>query len=144
MSKTFKFGKTSLSRIETCKPDLENLFKRVVSTYDCSILCGTRTRQEQDLAYNTKRSKVKWPNSKHNSNPSSAVDVAPYPIDWGEKGTAEQRRKAIARFYHFAGYVKAMADVMNIKIRWGGDWDGDNNFADQRFDDLVHWELRDD
>jgi len=122
---------------------MQTLLNYVVRKYDCSVLCGTRTRAEQDLAFNSGNSTVKWPKSKHNSNPSRAADVAPYPIDWGEAGTKEQRRKAIARFYHFAGYVLAMAEVLNIKVRWGGDWDNDRNFADQKFDDLVHWELVD-
>jgi peptidoglycan L-alanyl-D-glutamate endopeptidase CwlK len=26
-------------------------------------------------------------------------------------------------------------------IRWGGDWDGDQDFRDQTFDDLAHFEL---
>ena len=60
-----------------------------------------------------------------------AVDVCPYPIDWNNK----------ERFYHFAGYVKGIADSMGIKIRWGGDWDGDTVFDDQSFHDLPHFEL---
>ena len=69
--------------------------------------------------------------SKHNSFPSLAVDVAPYPINWSDK----------ERFYFFAGYVKATADQMKIKIRWGGDWDGDTKVRDQTFMDLPHYEL---
>lgn len=71
------------------------------------------------------------------------MDVAPYPIDWGTEGSAEERRKALARFYHFAGYVLAVADAQGVGLRWGGDWDGDQTFTDQAFDDLVHFELLD-
>ena len=28
-----------------------------------------------------------------------------------------------------------------IPLRWGGDWDMDHNFKDQKFDDLCHFEL---
>ena len=77
----------------------------------------------------------------NNQQPSLAVDVVPYPIDWGEAGTESEKRKAIARFYHFAGYVLRTAEKMDISIRWGGDWDGDKDFSDQSFDDLPHWEL---
>jgi hypothetical protein len=60
-----------------------------------------------------------------------AVDVAPYPIDWEDT----------KRFYHFAGFVQATAKQLNIPIIWGGDWNNNNNFKDQTFNDLVHFEL---
>ena len=59
------------------------------------------------------------------------IDVAPCPIQWNNS----------KRFYHFAGYVKGVADSLGIKICWGGDWDKDNDFDDQTFNDLVHFEL---
>jgi len=31
---------------------------------------------------------------------------------------------------------------MGLKIRWGGDWDMDTQTKDNKFDDLVHFELR--
>lgn len=135
------FGYKSTKELSTAHPDLQKLFNFVVKTYDCMVIQGHRGKEEQDLYNSQGRSKVKYPNSKHNSIPSFAVDVAPYPIDWGEEGTSAERSKAIARFYHFAGYVMATAEKFNIKIRWGGDWDSDLDFSDQRFDDLVHFEL---
>ena len=33
-----------------------------------------------------------------------------------------------------------VAAAEGIKIRWGGDWDRDNDLADQSFNDLVHFE----
>ena len=30
---------------------------------------------------------------------------------------------------------------MNIKLRWGGDWDRDTQVKDNSFDDLLHFEL---
>lgn len=136
-----KFGKTSKERLNTAKLCLQDLFNIVVQDYDCSILCGHRNQLHQDAAFNSGASKVSWPNSRHNSFPAQAVDVAPYPIDWGETGTTNERQKAIARFYHFAGYVTHVSENENIPVRWGGDWDGDKIFSDQKFDDLVHWEL---
>ena len=44
----------------------------------------------------------------------------------------------------FAGYVQGVAEQLGIKIRWGGDWDSDFDFKDQTFNDLVHFELRED
>lgn len=126
-----KFSKVSQDRLKTCDQRLQDLFNEVIKNYDCSIICGHRGQADQDKAYNEGKSKIKWPNGKHNSNPSRAVDVAPYPIDWNDT----------KRFYHFAGYVKATADQMGIKIRWGGDWDSDNDFKDNSFNDTPHFEL---
>lgn len=131
------FSKTSVERLNTCDQRLVTLFNEVVKHYDCTILCGVRSKEEQDEAFRTGKSKLKWPNSKHNvlkpDQKSKAVDVAPYPIDWNNKDA----------FYHFAGFVRAIAAQQGIKIRWGGDWDGDFNLKNQTFFDLPHFELVD-
>lgn len=129
-----KFSRTSLQRLETCHPDLQRLFKEVVKNYDCTILEGHRGKDDQDHYFGTGRSKLQWPRSKHNTKPSLAVDVAPYPINWDHK----------EQFYHFAGYVQAIADQMDIDLRFGGDWDQDKDLYDQSFFDLVHFEVEPD
>ena len=126
-----KFGRTSRKRLITCKEDLQTLFNEVVKHFDCSVLGGYRGRNEQDTAYESGHSKVKWPNGKHNSNPSLAVDVAPYPIDWDDR----------ERFIYFGGFVKGCAYQLGLPLRWGGDWDNDSQLSDNKFDDLVHFEL---
>lgn len=129
-------GKASLEELSSCEADLIDLFSEVVKTYDNTILEGHRVMERQKELFRTKKSKTLG--SKHLSLPSRAVDVSPYPIPskWGEGDF-----KVLAQFYHFAGYVKAVADRMGIIVRWGGDWDSDYVFNDQTFDDLVHWEL---
>lgn len=127
------FGTTSKNRLLTCHPDLQRLFITVVQNYDCSIIYGARTLEEQKRLVSEGLSRTM--NSRHlvgNDGYSHAVDVAPYPIDW----------ENTKRFYHFGGYVLATADMLGIKIRWGGDWDSDNDLDDQRFMDLVHFELK--
>lgn len=126
-----KFGALSEERLRTCDPRLQILFREVVHQYDCAVLVGHRGKEEQNKAVREGNSKVFWPNGRHNSKPSMAVDVAPYPIDW----------KNEKRFYHFAGYVQGKASEMSIKIRFGGDWDRDFDLDDQDFMDLVHFEL---
>jgi peptidoglycan LD-endopeptidase CwlK len=131
-----KFGQKSLITLATCHPKLQMLFNKVVEEYNCTVLEGFRTGERQDELYRTGMSKLKFPNSKHNQQPSIAVDVAPYfseapHIRWNDKES----------FYHFGGYVKGVASQMGIKIRWGGDWDGDNDLHDQSFMDLPHFEL---
>ena len=127
-----RFGSRSRSKLETCHEDLQKVFNEVIKHFDCTILEGTRPKELQDEYYRTGKSKVKYPNSKHNSSPSRAVDVAPYPIKWQDTD----------RFYFFAGYVKGIASQMGIELRWGGDWDSDTEVGDQTFMDLPHFELR--
>ena len=112
-------------------PDLRWLFNEVIKQHDCTVIQGWRSNEEQEEYYRTGKSKLRAGQSKHNKNPSLAIDVAPYPIDWNN----------YRRFYHFGGYVQGIADSLKIPIKWGGDWDGDNNFNDQTFHDLPHFEL---
>tara|TARA_Y100000401_G_scaffold70893_1_gene56996 strand:+ start:1213 stop:1605 length:393 start_codon:yes stop_codon:yes gene_type:complete len=127
-----KFGSTSKRRLSTCEKDLQLLFKEVVRGFDCTIVCGHRGEEAQNEAYKRGNSKVKYPHGRHNANPSRAVDVAPYPIDWSDRD----------RFHYFAGYVKGIASQMGIDVIWGGDWDNDTDLKDNGFDDLVHFELK--
>ena len=132
------FSDISRERLKTCHRDLQTLFNHVIQDYDCSVICGFRTSKEQDEAYAAGNSQLEWPNSKHNSIPSLAVDVVPHEkvIDWGKLQSA-----------HFAGYVKGVADrlfhigVISHHIRFGLDWDNDNDIDDTKFWDACHFEI---
>ena len=128
-----EFSPLSKRRLAECHPDLQKLMNEVIKHYDIVVLCGFRGKDEQDKAFREGKSKLSFPKSKHNVTPSLAVDIAPYPLDWND----------LKRFWHLAGYVKATAEKMGIKIRQGADWDGDNDFKDQKFIDLPHVELAD-
>lgn len=128
-----KFGKKSLEQLNTCDQRLIDICNEAIKIYDFSVLQGYRGQEQQDYFYYAGQSHLKYPNSKHNKNPSLAVDLAPYPINW----------KDTKRFYHLAGIIKAIAYSKNINIRWGGDWDNDGDFEDQRFFDLPHFEIID-
>ena len=130
------FGKTSKSRLGMCHPKLQLVFNEVIKVYDCSVLCGERNKEEQDYVYSMGWSKLKYPDSKHNKVPSEAVDVVPWFINkphirWEDKH----------KFYQFSGVVITIADRVSVKLRWGGNWDGDEELHDQSFMDLPHWEL---
>ena len=127
-----KFGKTSRKRLNTCDEDLIALFEEVVKYFDCSVLEGHRGKELQNKYFKEGKSKLKYPDGNHNKKPSFAVDVVPYPIDWGDK----------ERMIYFAGFVKGVAYQMGIPIRWGGDWNNNNDLEDNNFDDLPHFELR--
>ena len=125
------FSQRSLERLGECDERLERLFSSVVRGFDCSVLCGHRNEDDQNEAFRNNRSKVKWPDGKHNKKPAEAIDIVPYPIDW----------ENLKRFYMFGGYVLAKAEALGIKIRWGGDWDSDTMTDDQKFMDLPHFEI---
>ena len=128
---SYKFGFKSQKNLASAHSDLQALFNEVINHYDCAVIEGFRGQDRQDHLVQAGLSKLNYPHSKHNALPSLAVDVIPWPVDWNDK----------SRFYYFGGLVKGIASQMGIKIRWGGDWDGDNSFKDQSFHDLPHFEL---
>lgn len=126
-----RFSARSKQKLSTCHEDLQRVMNEVIKVWDCTILCGHRDEEAQTEVFLAGKSKVMWPNSKHNTSPSEAVDAAPYPIDWDD----------LERFRRFAFFVKGVATGMGVVVRIGADWDGDNDIHDQRFHDLPHIEL---
>lgn len=126
-----QFSNSSAAKLAQCDPRLRAVFDEVIQHFDCTIITGHRGKAEQDEAFRTGKSKVQWPNGKHNTVPSLAVDAAPYPINW------EDRERASL----FAGFVLGVAIARGTKLRWGGDWNRDTQTADNKFDDLWHFEL---
>jgi hypothetical protein len=126
-----KFGKKSKKQLSTCNKKLQEVFNEVIKTVDCSVLEGHRGENRQNALYKEGKTKVKFPKGRHNHNPSLAVDVVPYPIDWDDR----------ERFHLFAGFVLGVANQMGIPIRWGGDWNQNWEVDDNQFDDFPHFEL---
>ena len=127
-----RFGNKSKSNLATCNKDLQKIFNEVIKYVDCSVLEGSRDEYRQNKLYEEGKTKVRFPMGRHNSNPSRAVDVTPYPIDWEDR-----ERQTL-----FAGFVLGIARSMGIKLRWGGDWDQDFQVSDNRFDDFPHFEIK--
>ena len=125
------FSDRSRDNLATCDERLQEVFDQVVQHFDCTVLEGHRGGARQNQMISEGKSQLDWPNSNHNTSPSSAVDVAPYPIDWSNRD----------RFTYFAGYVMGTAQSLGYPLRWGGDWDADTKTSDNRFDDLVHFEI---
>lgn len=151
------FGNASRARLQTCDPRIIRIMEAVDALgFECVILVGHRGEAEQNSAFASGNSKLKWPQSKHNTFPSLAVDVAPYdmqlrripwpvaPKVWANAAQRNAYMKDLALFYFFAGAIKSIAAAQGVKIRWGGDWDGDHDFHDNTFDDLVHFEIVED
>lgn len=127
-----KFGQLSMERLGTCHPDLIAVCNEAIKIVDFSVICGHRGKVEQNKAHAEGKSEKAWPGSTHNVEPSKAVDLAPYPIDW----------KDLPRFYVLGGVMLACAARLGVRIRWGADWDGDGDILEHKFQDVGHFELR--
>lgn len=135
------YSRRSQAILSGAHPDLQRLFNEVIKHYDHTVYESVRSKADQNYYYDIGATELRWPDSKHNVVPpetkSKAVDAAPYESDIGGIDWSE------AQCRHFGAYVCGVAAVLGIKIRWGGDWDGDNDIDDQTFNDLVHFELID-
>ncbi len=157
------YGATSLQRLATVHPELQNLMKAVGEHFPNTILEGERTVEQQEK--NVAKGVSKTMNSKHVRSPAEAVDAAPDPLSWPQAAkllarvesvagqlTDEQGAeimalvegyvREVARWYYFGGFVLGYAEELNVDIRWGGDWDGDRKLEDQTFHDLPHFEIK--
>jgi len=146
------YSQRSLNNLNSCDQRLQELFFQIVTSFDCTIIEGHRGEKRQNEMFNTGKSKVRWPDSKHNRSPSLAVDVAPYiagrgipwpkkPTDWNNQYERDAYMKDFNEFYYFVGFVMATANSLDISIRSGIDWDRDHDVTDQSFLDAPHFEL---
>jgi peptidoglycan L-alanyl-D-glutamate endopeptidase CwlK len=138
----YPFGKTSKRRLDTCHQDIQKIWHELSKLINCSVFCGHRKEAAQNKAFLDGLSQLQWPDSKHNSLPSTAIDSGPYfpeirNTDWKDY-------KAFARFAGFVEVISlqlyAVGETTHL-VRWGGDWDMDGRTTDQTFNDLVHFEL---
>ena len=148
------FGSISESRLVNVQPVLVLLARLVVAEFDCSVICGVRSREDQDAAFAAGNSQKVWPDSRHNIIPSmsdrrlsEALDLGPYMAGFGVAwpDPAEPSKwiyaKQVGQWYRFSQCVQAKARQIGVPIRWGGDWNLDNRIEDNIFDDLAHFEL---
>lgn len=103
---------------------------------DVSLISGHRGQEEQDQLFAENKSKVRYPNSKHNTYPSLAVDLQPYPYPTQEK----QLWGALG---FIAGLATAIGEKHGVRLRWGGDWNMNGSLVDNKFNDLFHLEIID-
>lgn len=131
----YYFGRKSRDKRESCCTEIQLLCDKAIQIFDFSIIHGRRLKELQNELYHQGFSTKRWPDSKHNNiDPealSDAFDFAPYPINWRQE----------KNFVFLAGIFKSIANEEDILIRWGGDWDSDNNQYDQTFIDLGHIEI---
>lgn len=132
------FSKESFSKLSSCHHDLQVLFFEVIKSFDCTVLVGYRNEVDQEIAFASGTTKLHYPHGKHNSQPSLAVDVTTYPIDFNNDKLS----------IWFGGYVLGIAQrlkdegKMTHSIRWGGAWDGLGKLdTSKQLDDADHFEL---
>ena len=114
-------------RLNGCHTDLVHLFTEVGATYDCAVQQGARTlQQELDDEHAGTSHLAKPEDSLHVITPTRpyalAADVAP--IVRGPAGMIAVDWNDPKPFWHFAGYVLAVADRYGIAVTWGGAWNG--------------------
>lgn len=131
-----KWGARSLVVRSELDPFLQELVDHILEHVNISLVCGHRNEESQNNSFDAGFSKVRWPDGKHNSLPSKAVDLQPYPYP-------DNALKLWATLGYIAGIATEYARQRGRTIRWGGDWDQDGTMTDQNFNDLFHLELVD-
>ena len=127
----YSFSERSQFNLATCAVPLQTLFWEVIKHWDCGVICGHRDEKAQNEAFIKGATKLHFPDSKHNTYLSRAVDVFPCPLDWDD----------IPRWRDFGFFVMGVAAAKNINIRWGADWNKNYSTEDERFKDFPHFEL---
>ena len=125
----YKFGKRSRERLKGVDARLVNVLNELIKIMDVTIIEGLRSKERQQELLAQGKTKTKY--SKHIQ--GKAVDLAPYPINWEDR----------EMFHYMGGMLRGLGKAMGVNIRWGGDWDSDGDINDNKFDDLVHVEIKD-
>ena len=116
-------GTASKLKMKSLDERLQDILNEAILYTDFSVIWGFRGEESQNKAYNEGHSRLTWPESKHNQIPSTAVDLAPYPINWAD----------VQAFAYLAGVVMTIAAQKQTPVIWGGNW--------TKLKDLGHFEL---
>jgi peptidoglycan L-alanyl-D-glutamate endopeptidase CwlK len=153
------FGRSSEGHLAKVHPRLVACARRALQAgqYDFSVTQGARTDEECFVNFGKGRTaaeclkggcpakyaqpdlpKVTWLGHALSSNHrvkgdgfGHAVDLLPEPYDYKDRG-------------HFVALRDAMlaaAKAEGVRLRWGGDWDGDGHICEHGETDLPHFEL---
>lgn len=132
-----KLTASSIKNLSGCDKRIQNVVLKVAIKRNICVIEGARSLERQEMLFKLKKTKTM--NSKHlitkDRKNSFAVDLAPVKddgtIDWNDT-------KA---FHDLAKEILDEAKLQNVDLRWGGDWDRDGETEDEKFRDLVHFEL---
>jgi peptidoglycan L-alanyl-D-glutamate endopeptidase CwlK len=126
-----KFSQKSLDKLHDCHPLLQMVMLAAIKKTDFSVICGFRGEKEQNEAYSSGNSNLKWPQSKHNKTPSEAVDIVPYPVDWNDIKRFETLGQIVLQTWETD---VAEEDRVGWELVWGKNFKG--------LVDYPHFELR--
>lgn len=149
-----KYSRRSQQNFDTLHPDLQRLMLAVLEEDDHSIVFGHRPPQMQHQLFEYGRrydiDQQRWVvfnkasvvtncdgykiKSRHNDNPSTAVDAYPF-----INGKMSNKKSDVI---FFMGKVYQKARELGIEITWGGDWDGDKDTTDNVLEDYAHIQLK--
>lgn len=133
---SYFFGTTSKERLKGVHPELIQVVTKGLEMMDLVIVGGGRTLAQQRQF--VKEGKSQTMNSKHLMQPSGfyeAIDLTPYPnFDWSNP-------RGAADLLIMGGMLLTAAWELNVRIRYGGDWNGNWKNSDNGFQDLDHIEL---
>lgn len=164
-----QFSHTSQKNLNTCIHPLRELAIEVAmitpQELDFSIVEGHRLIATQQEYFRRGLTTIDGVNQlgMHNYSPSKAYDLYPWTQKFGTITGHPDQIESIARkvqhkeeelfeaeirvqkmvygkFYSIAMLHKVAAEKLGIKIRWGGDWNGDGYSLDHTFVDLPHIE----
>ena len=127
----FYLGRRSKQRLEGVHPDLVRVVKRAIRSTICdfTVLEGVRSEERQRKLFQAGASKIM--NSRHLT--GHAVDLGAY-LDGGV-------RWDWPLYYQIAAAMMMAAVEEGVTIRWGGDWDSDGDYTDEKWRDGPHFEL---
>lgn len=119
-----RFSETSRTRLLTCDSRLIEVCSDAIQWFDFSVICGHRTREEQARLYAQGRTapgpivtNAEPGESIHNTNPSRAVDLAPWRADRGGIVWDDPYL-----FHELYGVILTCAARKGIEVIWGGHW----------------------
>ena len=124
------FSKISQERLSTCDPRLQEICNEAIKDFDFMVVCGHRGESDQNKAFSEGKSRLKYPDSKHNTTPSLAVDLAPLEH---KDGKAVIPWDDIEAFRKLAMHIMNIANNKGIPLEWGGNW--------IKFKDYPHFQI---
>ncbi len=163
----YQLSTLSKNRLEGVHPTLAKIVNRAItiSQQDFSVLEGVRSIEKCYENYGKGRTasqctakgvpakyakpaltKVTWLNnplaSKHRPQKDGyghAVDLVPYPVDWQTLSKFDDIQKAMCEAQKQLKSENAIPASTNL--RWGANWDGDDNYREKGEYDSPHFEI---
>jgi len=141
---SFTFSESDEQKLKTCHPRLVTVLRESIKFIDFTIVYGIRGKELQDLLFLDKKSKVKFPDSKHNRTLDPLMGAIEYTLsDAADIVPRHSLYKDVEAMCFLIGYVKGISVKMGIPLRIGYDFNGNgiNGRADNEFYDVAHIEL---